>query len=479
MKVFIVVCAVLGVFSFPTRASVVVVTNVVTNGTLATTYGASIMDRDVARWIEESIPTNSKKLIILTQCFGGNMVDKFATISNTTVISATSPGQKSKYGYYDKGASMALKPGPSRTAQDVHNEGFASKHTNETPIIGGTLSPTNFSLDPVSPTGTVKSRHIVFYAGEPDSRPERDFDQYLRIKKSFETETNTTLESAGGQLSISNILDFVGNAASLRRVITNAAAAITNSPTPDDEQFVFYVTDHGDYHVTADVRTNLPPMSTLTISNFPSFRSNAITPKAILEDAHAVPSFSIFIPFTNVVHPANEPLSHYVPYFSSFGFQLQVFDATNDVTPLNTFNFSLEQAWELNGSGFIGDFPGEGIVRRFTMDPSVFVSNYFDRTLTFRLTSLVSGTWMIQRISQDSGELSKLFEPLVESIERVFSGFVVRWSGYRPVRLEFTPNLVPPTAWMPLTFYQAGGGVTHSFYFEPTNDLGFIRAAEQ
>src|SRR5437667_5618118 len=69
-------------------------------GTVSTSSGASIYDDDLANWIDQSIPVSSNRLLVMTQCFGGNSELAFAGKANTAVISATTTDQTSKYGGY-------------------------------------------------------------------------------------------------------------------------------------------------------------------------------------------------------------------------------------------------------------------------------------------------------------------------------------------------------------------------------------------
>ncbi|HMP96755.1 MAG TPA: hypothetical protein PKA51_07535, partial [Kiritimatiellia bacterium] len=380
MKTRVVVSCLIGIVAVH-NARAVAVTNISTNGTLSTSSGASIPDTNVAHWIKQYIPTNSKKLVVLTQCYGGNMVDKFDGDPNTTVISGTSPGQLGIYGGYDDGASRGLRPGPGRTAQDIHNGGVGTRNRRETPMTGGGLHPTNFPMERVSTGGVVRSRHVVFYAGQPDDRRGRDVDQDARIGRNFSGEPNTTYEAVAG--TTAGGWDQNGTAAGLRQAIQNAGAAITNSPHPDQEQFILYVTDHGDFHVTAAIMTHVfgPP---LVFSNFPTFQSNAISRDAILRDPGSTPGFSFFVPFHpggDLLHSISDP---YLPYFPG-GAQLHITVESPDAPPPLVFSEVIELPFELNNNAILGDFPGEGLVLFFPVSKPLFVDSFFDVFITVSL----------------------------------------------------------------------------------------------
>ncbi|HMP89519.1 MAG TPA: hypothetical protein PJ991_04925 [Kiritimatiellia bacterium] len=472
MKAIVVLCLMMACHHAGARA----ITNAVTNATLSTTSGASIRDTNLVQWINQYIPTNSKKLVVNTQCYGGDMARAFGDDPNTAVISGTSPGQLGIYGGYDDGASRGLRPGAGRTAQDVHTAGIGTRNQRETPTVGGGLSPTNFPMEPVSTGGVVRSRHVIFYAGQPDDRPGRDVDQDARIAGNFAGEPNTTYEAVAG--TTAGGWDQNGNAAGLRRAIQNAGAAITNSPTPDQEQFILYITDHGDLHVTAVVTTNIPPFGPpVTFSNFPAFTTNTLRPEGILRDAHAIPGFSVFVPFPeggDVLHIVNEP---YTPFFPS-GWQMIVTPEIPAALPI-ILNEFFELPFELDNN-VVGDFPDEGIVLFFPVDKHFFVDSFFDVFLTIDIIQTTGQPWPVEWISQDSGSIAKPGSPMIEVFELVPDNptgpFLIGWGGYDPVRLEFSHGL-DPQGWIPMTPFMPGGPQYVQFFDIPF-PVGMIRAFE-
>ncbi len=213
--------------------------------TLCTSAGADVTESDLAGMISTYISPFANRMITFTQCYGGDCLDSF-TGSNTTVTSATSAGQEAVYGGYDDDAAEALRPGGG-TAGTVHDAGTAGRDSDETPTTGGGLSPDDFSLEPVDPIyGPVTSRHIVVYAGIPDSNPGRDNDQAQRIRDQFASEPNTTVTTVGGNGT--GVWDHPGTAADLAGAIAYAGQMIDDSMFPENEQFILFVTDHGDLH---------------------------------------------------------------------------------------------------------------------------------------------------------------------------------------------------------------------------------------
>ena len=82
---------------------------VVTRGTIHTNSGPAIFEDDLRTILDALIPsTNAQSsLLIFTECFGGDKMDSFASRAGTTVLSATSAGQKAIYGGYDNDAADA------------------------------------------------------------------------------------------------------------------------------------------------------------------------------------------------------------------------------------------------------------------------------------------------------------------------------------------------------------------------------------
>ncbi len=144
-------------------------------------------------------------MIILAECYGGTVEQDF-NAKNTTVLSATIPGQQAYYGGFDEHAAGALRPGPGLTAQSVFDAGSAGSAAHETPTTGGGLLPSDFSLENTSAAGAVQSRQVIFYAGSPDGSgpPENTSDNSQRdvIMSNFTHASpqadNVTFQTAGG-----------------------------------------------------------------------------------------------------------------------------------------------------------------------------------------------------------------------------------------------------------------------------------------
>ncbi|MDD2597799.1 MAG: DUF6531 domain-containing protein [Kiritimatiellae bacterium] len=386
-------------------ASGAVVTNATVRGTLATSWGASIRDDALASWIYTFIPTNTPKLLVLTQCFGGDMANEFADKPNTVVLSATSTGEEAMYGGYDAGAAGAMQPGAGRTAQDIHNAGVANRDTVETPRVAGGLNPTNFPMTSVSTSGVVRSRHVVWYAGQPDGLPGRDFDQDARLHGVFAGEGNTTYRAVAA--STTGGWDYDGTARGLREAILEAAVLIAISPNPAAEQFILYASDHGDRHVTAAVATALPTDLPIEFSEFPTFSRDEMEPKILLNNTNTIPGFSIFVPF-EPGGPVFTPGPN--PFFPPLDWQLTITIPDQPSFPPLFLTAPVELPLELD-NGIVGDLSGEGIQLFFPVDKQFFVDSFFDVFVTLEVTQTTGQTWPIASISQDSGEVPKGIAP--------------------------------------------------------------------
>lgn len=266
--------------------------SVVREGALSSHNGSNVIRaRVLSDAISHHIPAVAQKLLIFTQCYGGSMAfARFRSAPNTVVLSASSPGQEAKYGGYDDDAASALRPAVGRTALDVHEAGVVGKKTlpprhgspppsksadfqaSEWPRVAGELAVTDFSLASASGSGPVRSRHIVIYAGDPGTaairssvhdgrtipdahgdRTNQVSDTGVRdtIKQNFRDEPFTTVHTVGGAPAEGNPQagkngwDFPGSFEGLQQALRAAGAAISNSPNPAAEQFIFFVTDHG------------------------------------------------------------------------------------------------------------------------------------------------------------------------------------------------------------------------------------------
>jgi hypothetical protein len=242
-------------------------------GTLSTASGSSIPAPDVYAWLQKYV-TNSKMLLILSECFGGNALAFMPGAGNIAALSATSVNQLAQYGGFDSHAAAALAPGANTTALDVFNAGNNNKGAGETPQAAAApfLAPTAFKLISTNdPAKTVQARQIVFYAGSPDGgNNTSDADQLNTITTNFAPEANTAVTGVGGNPAAAPFTGL-GTAAGLQGAIQAAGNAITantggplNIPAAN-QQFILFVGDHGGArNVAAGLNRSAGAMSTPT-----------------------------------------------------------------------------------------------------------------------------------------------------------------------------------------------------------------------
>jgi predicted secreted hydrolase len=222
-------------------------TAVDTSGTLCTILPPDIADTRLRLMLDRYLPTQDihSTLLILTECYGGDVMDKFETRANTAVLSATSPGQLGRSRGYDDDAAKCLYPAVGRTSDDVHECAVIGKDPLENPLKQGVVP-----LEPTSPGGAIRGRHILFYAGKPCADPydpSYSDTTYLRIiRNNFEGQYNTHFYAVGGLGS--GAFSYPGTGAGLRWALRDIGNNIGS-----DEQFIMFVSDHGSRRLVPDV----------------------------------------------------------------------------------------------------------------------------------------------------------------------------------------------------------------------------------
>jgi hypothetical protein len=218
-------------------------------GTLSTSSGASIPAPDVQAWITEWVPATTPKLVVLTECYGGNALPDF-TGNSTAVISATSAFQQATYGYFDMGSASALGPdvpAAMKTAQNVLDGGSERQAPTETPIFGGGLALGSYSLDNATAAGDVQGRQVLVYAGQPDGgKLATDAGLLNTIAGNFTTvpaQAATSVEGVGDKAVAPWTLP--GTPAGLQGAISASGGTLAAAADPTKVQFALYATDHG------------------------------------------------------------------------------------------------------------------------------------------------------------------------------------------------------------------------------------------
>ena len=439
------------------------------SGRLSTYQGStnSIAPRALSRMIEYYIPAEAKKLLIFAQCFGGDVAcsPHFNDMANTSIASGTSPGQQAKYGGYHDDAARGLSPGEGRTAEDVHDAGDAGKYEHynpnnpggvetdagslrnwsEMPVTSGACPLGEFSLAHTSVNGEVQSRHIVIYAGKPDTGREpvedRDgitvptYEAYLddqaggdtrreftdaddrdAIERNFEGEVNTDVTSVGGAPDPNNPgsgqdgWDHPGNLDGLEAALKKAGAAIRNSPNPDKEQFILFVTDHGEGELYTDRTTNVPSNTRSSVApQFSSFAADAFIVEQMQLEPQNEPGFSLFLDYSDNPRGFERlPGGAAVPMYEPGTFRLAVTPAGGAEVVFDDF---FEQVVDLNDDGIIGSSPGEGIDLRFRVSEDDFLQGLVGMELDIALVNNAPEVVKVVRVGQLSGAIGQRLPP--------------------------------------------------------------------
>ncbi len=342
--------------------------------TLCTHEGAPITDFALRIMLDAFIPDHQSSLLVFTQCYGGDMLEKFKGRPGTGILSATSIGQKATYGGYDNDAAGALWPEEGRTSQDVHDAGVRGKASNEDPTQTGET----VSLEPTDPTGDIQSRHVLVYAGCPDSGKGRDVDQRDTIVQNLSGQPNTTVTTVGGDGT--GGWDYPGTLAGLR----DALAAIGQNMN-ENEQFILFVTDHGDRHPAAqDVMIPAPGSTGLTIT----------IPQSLIGDM-----------LHDLENETGTGITLFLAGSDSFQGPLTITLATTATVYTDFVGFPLD----LDGDGSVGG-PGEGLYLFFPTPESALIPPTADQDFTLGITiENGSGVDLVAAyVSVDSGPIGKL-----------------------------------------------------------------------
>lgn len=367
------------------------------HGTLATTEGCPIYDFELASLIATHIPACTKKLLVFTECYGGDKINDFANSPNTAVISATKPGQTAQYGGYHDDAARALKPGPGRNGNDVHVAGRNGRGKGETPTRGGTMSAGNFNLDNVTDNGPVRSRHIVVYAGIPNAMDSADRNA---IKNNFQGEPNTTVHTAGAH-GAANGYDQPGSSGGLHRAIDDAATEITNSPDPCREQFILFVTDHGDLEKLTNDEVRLIQSGQTIRTTIVGFRSGLeANGSDFLNTSGNTTSYSVILPLGAVGMTWRETNGRMFPN-GTLTLKVQAGGYAAYITAFRELHS------DFDNSGIIGDFPMDSILIEFDISEDIFVSSFFDNTITAAFTNRSRYTLPLGLQGLHSGEMMR------------------------------------------------------------------------
>ena len=194
----------------------------VNHGTLASNDGRDVYDWELEFLISLFINGNYESMILaFTECYGGDKFDDFAGYANTALLSGSMAGNTSQYGGYHRALAGALAPGVTTDA--AHAAGVAGQGTGDSPTKAGA----NVTV------GGSQSTHVLVWAGKPEAPDQADIAD-IRNNFNGPNQTVTVLSGNGGGAD---------GAATLDNLIGELAGI--GAQMDANEQFVMFVTDHG------------------------------------------------------------------------------------------------------------------------------------------------------------------------------------------------------------------------------------------
>jgi hypothetical protein len=385
----------------------------VTEGVLPVLSGAGIYQEDLDLWLVLSLPADAQRLLIFTQCYGGNWVQQFAGDVATATASAQEAGNVAWYGGYHAGASMAFGPGLGRTGQDVHDGGVVHRDSRETPQTGGLLPLSSFSLSDNNNNAVIKKhRRVLVYAALPD----KFWDELDRsnIDNHFAGQPLTVLENIGLDGG-SGFWDFAATAKSLRDRIQQAGLDLASAPPGSPKQFLLFVTDHGGLGKVVKPDTMMPigPLGSVN-QTLSAFSSSTLDAAALLADPENQPGFAIrigMIPFDHTVAYQASGLGDYTPLFAAGDWSVAVSDPLGQ--PIFSSGTFSETYVDLDGDGLLTG-PGEGVELFFPISESLLLSpELFDRPddVTVNVANGLDREYGLVSVALVTGAVAKAPEP--------------------------------------------------------------------
>lgn len=194
-------------------------------GTLVADDGNDVYDFELRELIDIYIGSNYESMILaFTQCYGGDHIDNFSDLGNTAILSGGAPGTTTDYGGYHASLGQNLTPGSD--TDTAHAAGEAGASSGDSPTTAGT----NQTI------GGTGSTHVLIWAGQPNNLDQDDIDNLVN---NFGGQPNTTVTVLSGDGTGAN----TDGAATMDNLI-DSLDDIGDQMGPD-EQFVLFVTDHG------------------------------------------------------------------------------------------------------------------------------------------------------------------------------------------------------------------------------------------
>lgn len=299
-------------------------------GSMVTDTGPDVFDWELAGWIDEFFEDGSKNdgtvdsniLLLFTECYGGDFLENFngptgeaaggagfdnVSFSNTTRMSAQEAGKTASYGGYHDDAASALKPGA--TANDVHQAGVNGKFTGyifnrdltENPQFGGPAFKT---------VGGTTSTHLLVWAGDPNDQDRTDINTVVGNFTSHPNTTMTVLAGDGTTADGTSHVDGPATKDNLRTTLQNIGSMMDDGA---DEQFVLFVTDHGNIEKSNTTASTLPPATITSSTHEPGELTASIELtdnelNDIQDDPENIPTLNLFTELEGIPDPLIEPV---------------------------------------------------------------------------------------------------------------------------------------------------------------------------
>jgi len=384
----------------------------VTEGYLPAHSGAAIFQEDLDAWLALLLPADAERLLVFTQCFGGNFVQQFAGDAATATASAQEAGKGSWYGGYHAGASLKFGPGLGRSGQDVHDGGVAQRDSRENPQTGGLLPLSSFSLSDNNNSAVItKHRRVLVYAALPD----KFWDELDRsnIANHFAGQPLTVLENIGSNGG--GFWDFAPTAKSLRDRVQQAGLDLASAPPGSPKQFLLFVTDHGGLGQVQKPDTVIPigPLASVN-QTLSTFSSSTLDAEALVADPENRPGFAIrigLIPFDHTVAYQDSGVGDYTPLFAAGDWSVTVADPLGQ--PIFASSTFSETYVDLDGDGALTGLD-EGVELFFPVPESLLLSpDLFDRPddVTVTVTNGLDREYGLVSVALVTGAVAKVPEP--------------------------------------------------------------------
>jgi len=349
--------------------------------TLCTESGPPITDYGLRQMLDAYVGVYHSTLLVFTECYAGDMADDFAGRERTGLLSATAVSQTARYHGYHDDAARALDAGEGRTSEDVHAAGVAGKSVHEDPFKAGDV----ISLAPISPTSEIQSRHVLVYGGCDSSNGHLDRADRDAIEANFAGDISTTVTTVGMDGATGG-WDYPGTLEGLRDALEAIGAQMN-----ENEQFILFVTDHGDKHPAAcDAPVTAGEPTEVEIEVQPQLISD------MLEDLEneSGAGITLFLP----------------EQFTAPTGEITLTLATTDVA----FTNFVSHAIDFNGSG-AADLPGEGLHLTYSIPESALIPEAAVETPFVLSLTIESETadLNLDYVSLDSGPIARPMEFLI------------------------------------------------------------------